>query len=347
MKIFLSILGIFSILATLLPFIKLDYWWIRIFDYPRFQIVVLTLLSLTSFLFFSRSTVADYVLIGALVICSLYQIFVILPYTTVYTKQVKSTQNEMDGKVFSLVVANVLMDNKNVEGFLKIVNDCNPDIVLAVETNGWWQKQLKSLEGSHPFLVHYPLENTYGMLLYSKFELIDPKVNFLVEDDIPSIFVQFKLPSGQVVDLHCLHPTPPVPTQNPRSTEREAELLMVGKTAKKSKNPVVVVGDLNDVAWSYTTKLFQSISGLLDPRVGRGLFSTFHAEYKLFRWPLDHVFHSEHFKVLHLKRLPYFGSDHFPMYIKLQYEPAAKAEQKQPEAEPEEKQEAQEKIEKV
>ena len=78
------------------------------------------------------------------------------------------------------------------------------------------------------------------------------------------------------------------------------------------------MGDLNDVAWSRTTRLFQRISGLLDPRVGRRYVNTFHADYPLLRWSLDHVFHSTDFALVAMQRLPHIGSDHFPIYVVLQ-----------------------------
>ena len=54
---------------------------------------------------------------------------------------------------------------------------------------------------------------------------------------------------------------------------------------------------------------------MIDPRVGRGLFATFHAQYWFARWPLDHVFHDPCFRLARLEVLPEFGSDHFAVWL--------------------------------
>jgi endonuclease/exonuclease/phosphatase (EEP) superfamily protein YafD len=181
-------------------------------------------------------------------------------------------------------------------------------------------------------------------MLYSKLKLINPQVRYLVDPEIPSIKTQVELASGKIIDLYCVHPTPPVPGENSHSTERDKELLLVAKEVKADKKPAIVVGDLNDVAWSYTTELFTKISGLLDPRIGRGFYNTFHAQHFFLRFPLDHVFCSTDFKFIALKRVKNFNSDHFPILIKLQYEVTAELEQEEPEAEQEDLELAQEKI---
>ena len=225
------------------------------------------------------------------------------------------------------MIANVYQDNTNYIGCLNEINKMQPDLVLLLETDSKWEKETANLKHDFPYNIKAPLENTYGMLLYSKFPLEDSFVKFLVEEDIPSIHTKIILPNEKRVQLYAVHPTPPVPTENPTSMERDKELLLIADLAKESKIPVIVIGDLNDVAWSFTTELFLKMSGLLDPRRGRGFFNTFNAHYPFLRFPLDHAFISVDFKLLKIKRLNNFNSDHFPMFISLQYEETAKFEQ--------------------
>jgi endonuclease/exonuclease/phosphatase (EEP) superfamily protein YafD len=182
------------------------------------------------------------------------------------------------------------------------------------------------------------------MLFYTRLELLNAEILFRVYDDVPSVRARIALPSGVEVELYCLHPKPPVPREERSSEQRDAELLIVGRETRGNSTPTVVMGDLNDVAWSHTNYLFQRVSGLLDPRIGRGFYNTFDARYPIMRFPLDHFFHSNHFRLITLRRLPYFGSDHFPMYIALSYEPEAAREQKAESPSTEDMREANEKI---
>ncbi|MGH8020675.1 MAG: endonuclease/exonuclease/phosphatase family protein, partial [Opitutaceae bacterium] len=113
----------------------------------------------------------------------------------------------------------------------------------------------------------------------------------------------------------------------------------------KGNNPTIVCGDLNDVAWSRTTKLFRRISGLLDPRRGRGMCNTFHAKWFFMRWPLDHLFHSRHFTLVEMRRLRSIGSDHFPILVRLACEPEKYPQQSAPKADGDDHEEAADKLE--
>jgi endonuclease/exonuclease/phosphatase (EEP) superfamily protein YafD len=345
LQIIIYAIGALAMILTVLPFLKFGMWWIRIGDFPRLQIafVCATMAVLIAVLFYPFS-IYETVFIILLVGCAAYQLFCVLPYIPVYPKQVEKSHEPLDENTIRLLIFNVLIDNREFARFVKLVERVNPDLILLAEPNENWTRGIAALEKTYPFTVLSPLENAYGMALYSRLELIEPKLNFFIEDDIPSIITGVKLKSGESIKLYCLHPRPPVPTESVRSNERDAELMIVGRMINKSDEPTIVAGDLNDVAWSRTTKLFQKVSGLLDPRVGRGLFSSFHANYPVIRFPLDHVFHSKHFRLTEIKRLPNIGSDHFPIYIALTYEKTAELTQEELVATEEEHREAVETI---
>ncbi|MFD2432733.1 hypothetical protein ACFSO9_03760 [Mesonia maritima] len=86
---------------------------------------------------------------------------------------------------------------------------------------------------------------------------------------------------------------------------------------------------------------------MLDPRIGRGFFSTYNANNFLLRWPLDHMFSSEHFGLNEIERLKDIGSDHFPIYAKFNLENYTRTKRKVPKLKQKEVEKINEEIEKA
>lgn len=318
----LSLLTLLLVVVSLLPLSQRTHWLIRLWDFPRLQLTTFALALLVAsaaFLPVDRST--TWFLVALQLVCCAWQLWWIFPYTPLAERSVTRYQRKRDEKKVEehlrILAVNVLEPNRNAVELVRMINRERPDIIVAVETDDWWEKQLTDIEDDLPHVVRVPQNNLYGMMLYSVWPLENVKVENLVQENVPSISADVQMPDGRVVKLHCVHPAPPSPTENEKSKPRDRELLQIAKRAAKETGPVIVTGDLNDVAWSPTTREFIRVSKLLDPRMGRGFFNTFHAQLPFLRWPLDHLFHSEHFMLVKMRRLPKFGSDHFPLLIEL------------------------------
>ena len=319
--VWVEIIAVIVVWLTFWSLIPRDEWWIRGADFPRLQILVLGLIAFVLLVVWDQPwDLWREIIFIALIAALAYQLKMVLPYTFIWKKQVKKVHKNqlIPDKQISLIVCNVLTPNHKYHLLIEQIQKHQPDVILTLESDQIWQNALSVIEKDYPYRVPVPLDNLYGMHLYSRLELKDTELKFILSDEIPSIHTTMILRSGQPVQLYCLHPKPPSPTEAKDSTLRDAELLLVGDQIKDLDESCIVMGDLNDVAWSRTTRLFQRISGLLDPRVGRHYINTFHADYPLLRWSLDHIFHSTDFALVHMERLPHIGSDHFPVYVVLQ-----------------------------
>lgn len=305
------------VFISLLPLIRSDFWVFRVFEFPRAQKwVVNFILLIASILFFPSDAYFSFGFIILLLANQLYLSYQVYPYLPIAKKQIESVSLDFEPSI-KLLIANVYQENREWMTLSSMIEREQADVVLLLETNKWWKEKCNSfLSTDYAYQVIEDRENTYGMLLYSKLQLTNTKIHYLVKNEVPSIETDIKL-GKRLIKFFAIHPEPPVPSENPKSTARDAEILLVGQKTKADKIPTIVAGDLNDVAWSYTTELFLKISGLLDPRRGRGFFSSFHAQYPFARWPLDHVFCSGHFRLQSMRRLEGIGSDHFPISLQL------------------------------
>jgi endonuclease/exonuclease/phosphatase (EEP) superfamily protein YafD len=289
-------------------------------------------------------SVGSWVIIGLLLLNLGYLSYQIFPYTPLSKKQML-TNAKTELPSITAMVSNVYQYNRKPEQLIELIKSKAPDILLLVETDQWWKENViaAGLDNQYKHTKLLPQENTYGMLLFSKHPLEDIDVRYLVQDHIPSITAKINHPDNGIIQLFAVHPEPPLPHFTLRATDRDAELLLIAEEARKSEYPVIVMGDLNDVAWSKTTDLFLKTSKLLDPRRGRGMFNTFHAKNPIFRWPLDHFFFSSHFLLNKLKVLPAIGSDHYPILADVSINLDVDQEHKKLEAQANDYQEAQEK----
>ena len=331
LKSFLQGFGILAVFITLVPLIAADFWWIRIFDYPHIELTLLTLTAISAyFIRFEIREWRDYVFMTVLIACFIFQFAKLYPYTPLYPEEVgKPTAAVNPETGFKIVTANVLQKNEVTDSLISEMKKVQPDIAVFTETNTFWSNAIKNgIGNAYKYKVEVPLPNTYGMLLYSKFELINPEVKFLVDDSIPSIHAEIKLKSGDKIQLHAIHPTPPMPQHNPSSTDRDAEMMKIALEARNSRLPVLVIGDFNDVPWSNTVGLFKDVGELLDVRTGRSFYNTFDAGSFIMRWPLDHIFVTEEFRVKKIEAGPDIKSDHFHFYAELFLQPELAKEQK-------------------
>ena len=342
MQTVLDILALLIGIGTLSSLIRCDFWLIRGWDFPRLQLMVLGLaVVIGRFLLGWPGPWWEWIPVGILGIAIGYAAASMKRYITLYPHELKDAEEESAVKI---LVSNVLMSNRESSKLLAIVRDYHPDLLVALETDRWWTEQLDGLSDILPHAVKVPQDDTYGMVLLSRLLLLDPEVKYLLRGNIPSIHGRLQLKCGVKLAFHAVHPKPPFPDESTSSTGRDGEMLLVGKAVKETGGPTLVLGDLNDVAWSRSTRMFQKISGLLDPRIGRGYFNTYHAGHVWMRWPLDHVFISPEFRVRKIVRLPYVGSDHFPMFADFSYEPDRRAGQSENMEDAGDEEEADEKI---
>lgn len=323
-RAFVLALAAALLLATALPLLRGNAWWMRVFDFPRPQFAALLALALVAAAaLFERRRRSVRALLAVLLLALGHQLWRIRPYTPLHAVQAGAAAECPAGDRLSVLVANLQVSNEGPERFLDLVARRAPDLVLALEIDAEWARALEPLHAQYPHRLVEPRPSPWGIALYSRLPLVEPRVGELVSDYVPSIRAGVRLPSGATVAFHGLHPKPPVIGKH-GTAMRDAELLLAALAIRREGRPAVLAGDLNDVAWSRTTALMQRAGGLLDPRIGRGLYPTFPARLPPpLRWPIDHVFFTGEFRLLAMDHGPPVGADHLPFQVALCLAPEA------------------------
>lgn len=316
---------VLSVLAALLPCLAVGNWIVRLCDFPRIQLAVCAAVPLgiaIAQLVLNSWRVEHLVSASIAVIVIAWQLAHVTPYTPLWSTDVPSHTGN-DDSVLRIVVANIQVDNQMRSELLATLQSCNADVLLLIEVDESWESALQPLRQTFTYTCEEVRHKGLGMVLWSRIPFSRAEVKYLVSERRPSIHAELLLPTGERIQFVGLHPTPPGLLDSTiggrrDSRVRDAELVRVARSvSKRPDESWIVTGDFNDVAWSYTTRLFKRLSGLEDPRVGRKLLNTYHADHPLFRYPIDHVFLSDDCRIRELSRLRLPGSDHFAVVAEM------------------------------
>lgn len=314
--------------VSLAPFTNSPIWWVRCWDFPRLQLAV-TGTVLTGFALAVGSGPLWWALAAVLAGFTAIDWWRVLPYTPLWPVAVAQVGREAGGATVSVLISNVLMENRDTAKVADLIARRDPDIVFLTETDGFWAEELAETIARYPHKVVRPQENHYGLILLTRLPVVESELLSFADPDEPLVRIVLRLADGGPLTFWGLHPEPPIPGRT--TVDRDADLVQVAERVRAEGGTAVVGGDLNDVAWSHTTRLFLRLSGLLDPRRGRGRFATFHADWPLLRWPLDHLFVSPDLVLREFSVEPHVGSDHFPVWAVLGRAPGARVENAEPE----------------
>lgn len=314
----LHLISVFAIAGTFLPYIPSDHWIVRGQTNFKFTYLIVCSTLLLIYLFVGTVTVPSMVLSSLLVAAIIDSLLHVLPYTKYYPMEMATAIGSTPD--LSILIYNVYQYNRSYNELLQKVKSLNPDTILLLETDTGWAKHVEILRDDYPYVISEIRNDTYGILFFSRHEIIEGGIDHLVLPNVPSVEALLRV-NDCMVRILGLHPKPPVPGEKLYSTSKDKEIMTAARHLKQyGTEHQILIGDLNDVAWSRVTTAFKKETGMIDPRIGRGTYSTFPTGSWL-RFPLDHIFCSPRLLLNELRRLPDLGSDHYPMFVSLSLPP--------------------------
>ena len=294
-------LSVIAALPTLLAFGARRHWILELMTHMRVQYVIAMVPVLAVSLFRRNWWLAA---MSGLVL--LFNLWLVAP------SWFSGNEPAPDAPSSRVVVANVHTSNRRYDRFLELIREEKPKFFLVVEVDDRWVDALKPLRATYPYSVSKTRSDNFGIALYSRIPLEDPKVIELGDSTLPAIVARLRL-NGVMTTVVGIHTLPPSSADYART--RNSQLRALPGLIAELNGPVMLLGDINTSPWSpYFQDLIDS-TGLRDSRRGFGVQATWPTSNPLLRTPIDHAFVSREFTVIDRRIGPDIGSDHFPVII--------------------------------
>ncbi|WP_336072097.1 endonuclease/exonuclease/phosphatase family protein [Nitratireductor rhodophyticola] len=226
------------------------------------------------------------------------------------------------GVPFTVVSANVYVDNPDPADFLALPVVADADILVLQEMTPRWQDALAT-SGRWPFESSRALHANTDMKLFSRFPILAARTISPESSDTGGRYaMRYELAVGdRTLIVYAVHPQTP---RSPRMwRQRSAYLRDLAQAIRSEQHdtPVVVAGDWNTPSWSPFFKDLLSYTGYKTtesrwwPLPTR--FSIRFGSLTQLGTPIDRIVLSPAVGLDRLAMGPTFGSNHLPVIARL------------------------------
>lgn len=313
----LALLAALGLLAATFAALAAKVWWgFELFSHFRAHYVLLQLPLVVALVALGRRHVA-----ALLALAVVPNAWPLLPYVSAAGPAQAAVAAGGSGRAsdavsstIELMAVNVEFRNRSSERLLEMIRAEAPDAVLVVEYTDEWRARLEPVFEDYPHHVLLPDDDAaFGIALLSKLPLRDVRPFRL--ESTAAIAATIVSPAGEL-ELIGVHLRPPVSAH--LAAERARQLDALAGLVRQIGGPLVVAGDFNLTPYSpYFTELLAA-TGLRDARTGFDF--TWPSFLPLLGIPIDHCLVSPGLGVVAFRRLPAFGSDHYPIVVELSME---------------------------
>ena len=299
----LVLLAALGVLAATAAALAAKTWWIfDLFAHFKLQYAALLLVLTGALLALGRRRFA-----ALTALCLLPNVWPLAAYWAAVAPASPAVA-EVDR--IKLMSVNVEWRNRSAARLLDMIRDEAPDAVLVVEYTAEWRERLGPIFADYPHRVELDGGRAFGIALLSRAPL--KNVQPFKLESTPAIDATLVTARGELL-LIGVHLLPP--TRAAWAAERARQLDALAERAQRIDGALAIAGDFNLSAYSPHFSGLLRTAGLRDSRAMPGI--TWPSFLPLLGIPIDHCIVSDEVGVAAFRRLPAFGSDHYPIVVEL------------------------------
>lgn len=300
-----TIITAFICLATILGYLGKVYWIFDLFAHFRLQYTVILLIMILAFFLYKKQNLAAVAVL--FLIPNLYE-----------TGSIFFGGNKKEDlkKYLKISSINLLSTNGNEQAVLDLIQSQDPDILILLELNERWEKDLATAIETYPYQKIIP-RTSFGMAMLSKVEVQNTTELNLSPAGIPSLLATI-LFDHQQIQIMAIHPVPPVGQQ--AFEYRNAQFASIIAMKQVLHENLIIIGDFNSTPYSPYFKQLTNELNLLDSRKGFGVLATWPTWFPPLKIPIDHCLVSPSIFIKNRAVGEPIGSDHLPIYLEVGFE---------------------------